>query len=127
MPNRMPGTLKRSPTKAQKTYAKTLENAEREYGSGERASRTAYAALKHTFEKVGDHWEPKDKPGPSDPRARQSARSGRRTEEDESFGGIDVEGHTREELLERARARGIDVNTRMTKAEIARRLARKQG
>lgn len=127
MPNRMPGTLKRSPPKAQKTYAKTLENAEREYGNGERASRTAYAALKHTFEKVGDHWEPKDKPGPSDPRARQSAHGGRRTDQGESFGGVDVEGHTRQELLDRARAHGIDVNTRMTKAEIARRLARKQG
>ena len=48
MPTRsvkLPATLRRSPPKAQRTYSKTLENAEREYGSGERASRTAMAAL----------------------------------------------------------------------------------
>lgn len=26
----------------------------------------AFASLKHSFEKIGDHWEPKDEPGPSD-------------------------------------------------------------
>jgi ChaB len=31
----------------------------KEYGEGQRAHRVAYAALKHTYEKVGDHWEPK--------------------------------------------------------------------
>ncbi len=56
---KMPSTLKRSPAKAQRTYAKTLESAEREYGPGERAGRTAYAAVKHGFRKVGDHWEAK--------------------------------------------------------------------
>ena len=66
MPNRIPRTLQRSSPKAKRTYSETLKNAEHEYGSGERASRTAYAALKHTFEKVGDHWEEKAVPGPSD-------------------------------------------------------------
>ena len=56
---KVPGTLKRSPKKAQRTYAETLAAAENEYGAGERASRTAYASLKHSFEKVGDHWEPR--------------------------------------------------------------------
>ena len=36
----LPGTLQRSPKKAQRTYAKTLESAEEEYGEGEQASRT---------------------------------------------------------------------------------------
>ena len=64
----LPGTLKRSPKKAQRTWEKTLESAEEEYGEdSDRAFRTAYASLKQTHEKVGDHWEPKDDNGPSDP------------------------------------------------------------
>ncbi len=44
----MPRTLERSPEKAQRTYAKTLRSAEKEYGSGERAGpAAAYASLKH--------------------------------------------------------------------------------
>src|ERR671939_88105 len=66
----LPDTLKRSPAKAQRTFAKTHDSAVEEYGEGERAHRTAYASLKHSFEKVGDHWEPKDEKGPSDARAR---------------------------------------------------------
>ncbi len=34
----MPGTLERSPEKAQATYAETLKHAEAEYGKGERAA-----------------------------------------------------------------------------------------
>jgi cation transport regulator ChaB len=60
----MPGTLKRSPKKAQDTYAETHDSAVEEYGEGERAHRTAFSAVKHSFEKVGDHWEPKKKRGP---------------------------------------------------------------
>lgn len=55
----LPATLKRSPPKAQRTYAKTLADAESRYGKGERAGRTAMAALKHSFEKVGDHCAPR--------------------------------------------------------------------
>ena len=47
----MPSTLKRSPEKAQETYAKTHDHAVEEYGEGERAHRTAFASLKHSFEK----------------------------------------------------------------------------
>jgi hypothetical protein len=57
----LPGTLRRSSAKAQRTYAETLKAAHDTYpGDEERAHRTAIAALKHSFEKVGDHWEPKD-------------------------------------------------------------------
>jgi cation transport regulator ChaB len=55
----LPDTLKRSPAKAQRTFAKAHDSAVKEYGEGGRAHRVAYAALKHGFEKVGDHWEPK--------------------------------------------------------------------
>lgn len=58
----LPGTIKRSPKKAQETFAKAHDSAVETYGEGERAHRVAYSALKHTFEKKGDHWEPK--PGP---------------------------------------------------------------
>ena len=47
----LPDTIKRSPAKAQRTFAKAHDAAVDEYGEGERAHRTAYAALKRTFEK----------------------------------------------------------------------------
>ena len=65
----LPGTLKRSPAKARRTYAETLESAEETYDDTARAHRTAWSAVKHSFEKKGDHWEPKDEKGPSDPQA----------------------------------------------------------
>ena len=63
----IPSTLQRSPRKAQATFAKTYDSAIETYdGDESRAARTAFAAVKHSFEKVGDHWEPKDEKGPSD-------------------------------------------------------------
>ena len=63
----LPSTLQRSPRKAQATFAKTYDSAVETYdGDESRAARTAFAAVKHSFEKVGDHWEPKDEKGPSD-------------------------------------------------------------
>jgi hypothetical protein len=74
----LPDTLKRSPAKAQRQFAKTHDAAAEQYGEGERAHRTAFASLKHNFEKVGDHWEPKDEPGPSDPRSKKTTAQKRR-------------------------------------------------
>jgi hypothetical protein len=128
MPDRdtdIPGTLERSPKKARETWRKTHDSAVETYGEGERAHRTAYSALKHSFEKVGDHWEPKDEKGPSDPRAArggQEAREGR----GETFGGLDYYGHTRDELEGRARRLGIKGAWRMRKRELAEAIARKQ-
>src|SRR5690349_17738725 len=68
----LPSTLRRSPKAAQETWIKTHDSAVESYGEGERAHRTAFASLKHSFEKVGDYWEPKKSKGPSD---AQSARS----------------------------------------------------
>lgn len=118
----LPGTLQRSPEKAQRTYAKTLEHAHEEYGSEERAHRTAYASLKHSFEKVDDHWEPKDQKGPSDERAERGGPTGGR-----SAGGVDVNGHSKKELYDRAKKLGVGGRSNMTKMELAQAIARKQG
>jgi cation transport regulator ChaB len=117
----LPGTIQRSPGKAQRTYAKAHDAAVREYGEGERAHRTAMAALKHSFEKVGDRWVPKETRGPSDSRAARRGRRGGR-----SFGGVDVLGHSKEELYERARSLGVRGRSSMSKDELAAAIARKQ-
>jgi cation transport regulator ChaB len=120
----MPGTLKRSPAKAQRTWAKTHDSAVDEYGEGERAHRTAFAAVKHSFEKVDDHWEPKKKKGPSDPQAAKSGAAARRG--GKTYGGVDVNGHTKAELYERAKKLGVKGRSNMDKKELASAIARKQ-
>jgi cation transport regulator ChaB len=122
----LPGTLKRSPRKAQRTYAEALDAAHEQYDSEARAHQTAWAAVKHSFEKVGDHWEPKDEKGPSDPQAAQSGRAARNRPR-RTHGGVDVEGSTKEELYERAKKAGVRGRSRMSKAELADAIARKQG
>jgi cation transport regulator ChaB len=121
----LPDTLKRSPAKAQRTFAKTHDAAAEQYGEGERAHRTAYASLKRTFEKVGDRWEPKAEKGPSDPRSTKTTAEKRRGV-GETFGGVDYYGHTKDELYERARALGVEGRSKMSKRELARAIARKQ-
>lgn len=121
----LPATLKRSPAKAQRTFATTHDAAAERYGEGERAHRTAYASLKHGYEKVGDHWEAKEHKGPSDPRSTRTTAQKRRGE-GETYGGVDAIGNTRAELYERARRLGVEGRSRMTKAELARAIARKQ-
>jgi cation transport regulator ChaB len=121
----IPGTLKRSPPKAQRTWQETHDSAVKSYGEGEHAHRVAFSALKHSFEKVGDHWEPKKEKGPSDPRAARGGRSAI-AERGETFGGVDYYGHTKDELLERARSLGVKGRSTMSKADLARAIARKQ-
>jgi hypothetical protein len=106
--------------------SKTHDSAVESYGEGERAHRTAYASLKHSYEKVGDHWEAKDEKGASDPRAKRSGAAARRGE-GETFGGVDVEGNTKGELYERAQKLGIEGRSNMDKKELARAIARRQG
>ena len=117
----LPGTIKRSPKKAQRTFAKTLDSAHEQYDDEQRAHRTAYASLKHSFEKVGDHWEPKDEKGPSDAQAKGGRDTNRKT-----AGGVDVEGHTKKELYERASKRNISGRSSMTKMALGQAIARKQ-
>jgi hypothetical protein len=108
----LPSTLRRSPRKAQETWARTHDSAVGTYGEGERAHRTAFAALKHAFEKVGDHWEPKRRKGPSDAQAAGSSRTRRPTAE-----GVDTnasKGH----LLDLARRLKVPGRSRMDKGEL---------
>jgi cation transport regulator ChaB len=121
----LPATLRRSPSKAQRTWRKTHDSAVEQYGEGERAHRTAFSALKHSFEKRGDHWEAKKRKGPSDPRAKRGGADARRGR-GESFGGVDYEGSTKQELYERAKRLGIEGRSRMDKKELARAIARRQ-
>lgn len=121
----LPSTLQRSPKKAQRTFKETLENAHDEYGSEERAHRTAYASLKHNFEKVGDHWEEKDRKGPSDPEAKESGDP-RKHGEKETYGGVDLYGSTKKELYERAKGLDIEGRSKMSKKELAKEIGRKQ-
>lgn len=117
----LPSTLQRSPKKARDTYEATLESAERTYDHDEsRAHRAAWGAVKHAFEKVGDHWEAKPTPGPSDSRSRGKGPD----PGGESFGGVDVEGKTKAELIEEARRLDAPVTSSMTKREIARQIER---
>ncbi len=121
----LPDTLKRSPAKAQRTFAKTLDNAHEQYGGDEeRAHRTAYAAVKHSFERVDDRWEPKKRKGPSDPQAARGGKAARRG--GKTYGGVDVLGNTKEELYERAKKLGVSGRSRMSKKELAEAIARKQ-
>ncbi len=122
----MPGTLERSPEKAQETWAETHDSAVESYGEGERAHRTAYASLKHSYEKVGDHWEPKERRGPSDEQAARSGAAARRGEE-KTAGGVDVRGSSKRELYERARKAGVKGRSTMTKQELGRAIASRQG
>ena len=121
----LPGTLKRSPKKAQETWIKTHDSAVDSYGEGERAHRTAYSSLKHSYEKVGDHWEPKAGKGPSDERAAKGGRAAR-DGEGETAGGVDVRGSSKEELYERARKLDVKGRSKMDKQELGQAIARKQ-
>ena len=116
MPGRdeLPSTLRRSPEEARRTWIKAHDAAVDQYGEGERAHRVAYGALKHSYEKVADHWERKEhgRRGPSDPRAAtprgKPARSGE---------GVD-ENATKQHLYELARRLDIGGRSRMSREEL---------
>ncbi|WP_045741967.1 MULTISPECIES: ChaB family protein [Actinoplanes] len=102
----LPDTLKRSPKKAQDTFLKTHDSAVDQYGEGERAHRTAFAAVKHSFEKIGDHWETKEQKGPSD-----EGRAGK------TAGGVDANA-SKAHLLDVAKRLDVTGRSRMTKPEL---------
>ena len=110
----LPSTLKRSGSKAQRTFAKAHDSAAEEYGEGERAHRVAYSALKHSFEKVGDHWEKKagGKKGPSDAQA-----AGGRTTNRKTAGGVDANA-TKGHLLAVAKKLSISGRSTMKKKQL---------
>jgi hypothetical protein len=117
----MPSTLQRSPEKAQETWGKTHDAAVETYGEGERSHRTAFASLKHSFEKVGDHWEPKGqgRKGPSD----EQARRGQAQNQVPTAAGVDANA-PKEHLMEVARKLDIKGRSRMNKGELVNAIQR---
>lgn len=111
----LPSTLARSPEKAQRTWVETHDSAVEEYGEGERAHRTAFAAVKHSFEKVGDHWEAKDRKGPSDQQAAKRGGSARRG--GDTAGGVDANA-SKKHLMELARRLDVPGRSTMTKDQL---------
>jgi cation transport regulator ChaB len=109
----LPSTLQRSDEKAQQTFAEAHDAALGQYESEEAAHRVAFAAVKHTHEKVGDHWEPKQEWGPSD---KQSAKGSVDTDYP-TAGGVDANA-TRAHLYELATRLKVPGRSRMSKAEL---------
>jgi cation transport regulator ChaB len=117
----LPSTLERSAQKVQDAYLKTLESAEETYdGDEERAHRTAWSSVKHIAEKQGDHWELKDEKGPSDPQAAKGGRAAREGK-GETAGGINA-NKTKAELMDDAKAAGIEGRSKMDKDELVEAL-----
>ncbi|WP_262106542.1 ChaB family protein [Arthrobacter sp. Marseille-P9274] len=108
----LPSTLKKSGKKAQETFAKAHDSAAKTYGDEERAHRVGYSALKHTHEKVGDHWEPKDHPGPSDQQAKGGKDTARPTK-----GGVDANA-SKEHLYDLAKKLDVPGRSKMNKTEL---------
>jgi cation transport regulator ChaB len=112
----LPDTIKRSDAKAQRTYAKAHDSAVEEYGEGQRAHRVAYSALKHTHEKVGDHWEPKAKgaKGPSDRQAAGGVNTSRKT-----AGGVNANA-SKKHLYDVAKRLDVSGRSTMSKKELVK-------
>jgi cation transport regulator ChaB len=110
----LPSTLRRSPKKAQRTFAKAHDSAADEYGDERRANQVAWAAVKHSFEKVGDRWAAKDKgrKGPSDAQA-----AGGRNTDKKTKGGVDANA-TKNHLLEIAKKLDITGRSKMKKKQL---------
>ncbi len=109
----LPSTLQRSDDKAQRTFAKAHDAAADQYGDEQRAHRVAYSAVKHSFEKVGDHWEPKEKRGPSD----QLAEGGGPQNSGKSAEGVDANA-SKKHLLDIARRLDVRGRSTMSKPEL---------
>ena len=80
---------------------------------GSARTGSAFSAVKHSFEKVGDHWEPKEEKGPSDERAE----SGGPNPTGESAEGVDANA-TKKHLMDIARRLDVEGRSTMNKAEL---------
>ena len=110
----LPSTLRRSSGKAQRTFAKAHDSAIGEYGDEQRANQVAWAAVKHSYEKVGDKWLRKDKGkrGPSDAQAAGGRNTNRATQ-----GGVDANA-TKSHLLDVAKRLSVKGRSKMKKKEL---------
>jgi cation transport regulator ChaB len=118
----MPSTIKRSPKGAKETWAKTYDSALDQYGEGSRARRVAYSSLKHSYEKVGDHWEQKDGKGPSDEQAEQGGTSARDNPK-ETAGGVDANA-SKQHLYDITKRLDVNGRSKMTKTELVEAIQR---
>ena len=109
----IPSTIQRSPEHAQAVWSAAHDSAVETYGEGERAHRTAFSALKHQFEKVGDHWEPKETKGPSDDGAVDRGKP--------TAGGVDANA-SKKHLMDLARRLDVRGRSSMTKDELVEAL-----
>jgi cation transport regulator ChaB len=116
--NELPSTLQRSAKKAQRTFTKAYDAAADQYGSAKRANQVAWAAVKHAYEKVGDHWEKKDSMGPSDARAAEGRNSTKKPK-----GGVNANA-TKTHLLEVAKKLDIRGRTTMKKKQLVEAIQR---
>lgn len=125
----LPSTLQRSPDSAQRTWSEAHDSAVQTYGEGQRAHRSAYAALEHTHRKVGDHWEPREQAGPSGARAasgvprRGGPNSSRPDPAGPSGGGVD-ENMSKNDLYDQARRLDVTGRSNMDKDELIRAVER---
>lgn len=110
----LPSTLQNSSGKAQRTFTKAYDAAIDQYGDERRAHQVAFAALKHTHEKVGDKWKRKDRgrKGPSDARAAGGRDTNRPT-----AGGVDANASKRH-LYDLAKQLKIPGRSSMSKPEL---------
>ena len=110
----IPSTLQRSDEKAQRTFAKAHDSAADSYGEERRANQVAWSAVKHTHEKVGDHWEPKEggQKGPSDAQAAGGRDTNRGTK-----GGVDANA-TKKHLMDVAKRLDVRGRSSMDKGEL---------
>ena len=116
----LPSTLQRSKRKAQKTFAKTYDAAIEQYdGDERRAHQVAFASLKHSHEKVGDHWETKEEYGPSDARAEERGPGS----DTPTAGGVDANA-SKKHLYELATRMEIKGRSSMTKSQLVEVLQR---
>jgi hypothetical protein len=90
------------------------------------ASTRAPPAALRSLKKKSDHWELKDDTGPSDSRSKQSTK-GKQEGKGSTHRGVDVEGNSKDELLERAEKAGVKGYSSMNKDELGDAIARKEG
>jgi cation transport regulator ChaB len=119
----LPSTLQRSPKKAQRTFAKAHDSAMDSYDDEQRANQTAWAAVKHSFEKVGDRWAAKEggKKGPSDKQAEGGRDTNRGTK-----GGVDANA-SKDHLLKLAKKLDISGRSSMKKKQLVDAIQKANG
>jgi cation transport regulator ChaB len=104
----IPSTIQRSDAHAREIWKKTHDSAVETYGEdGERAHRTAFSALKHSYKKEGDRWVRKARKGPSDEQAARGPTTSPRSYRDEpaptAGGAIALEEKSKRALYQQAK------------------------